>query len=198
MAQIIDLTGLACPLPVVRTKEALEAEGVGELVVVVDNAAARDNVSRFAESRGCKVAVAAVGGCFHLTIQPPAGGTAQSCVFPGAAAAALATVVVFASDRMGEGDPELGAILMRAFCESLVQVAVPRKLLFYNRGVFLTLDDSPVLHELQGLEGMGVELLVCGTCLDFYKARERLTAGKVSNMFTILESQMQAGRIIRP
>ena len=198
MAKILDLTGLACPLPVVRTKEALESESGQSLIVMVDNLAARDNVTRFAESRGCQVEVAAAGGCYHLTIQPPAGGVAESCVSPVAAPAPLGTVVVFASDRMGEGDSGLGAILMRAFCQTLVQMEVPKKLLFYNRGVFLCLNDSPVLAELKGLEEMGVELLVCGTCLDFYKVKERLAAGKVSNMFTILESQMQAGRIIRP
>jgi selenium metabolism protein YedF len=198
MAKILDLTGLACPLPVVRTKEALETEGDRSLIVMVDNIAARDNVTRFAESRGCKVEVAAAGNCYHLTIQPPAGGKPSSCIFPDAVPGPLGTVVVFASDRMGEGDPELGAILMRAFGQTLVQMEVPRKLLFYNRGVFLTLNDSPVLAELKGLEEMGVELLVCGTCLDFYKVKDRLAAGKVSNMFTILESQMQAGRIIRP
>ena len=198
MAKILDLTGLACPLPVVRTKEALEDEGDQGLIVMVDNIAARDNVARFAESRGCKVGVAAAGGCYHLTIQPPAGEKPSSCIFPDAAPEPQGTVVVFASDCMGEGDPKLGAILMRAFGQTLVQLEAPGKLLFYNRGVFLTLDDSPILAELKGLEEMGVELLVCGTCLDFYKVRERLAAGKVSNMFTILESQMQAGRIIRP
>lgn len=197
MAKILDLTGLACPLPVVRTKEALEAEDQA-LIVMVDNIAARDNVTRFAESRGCKVEVAAAGNCYHLTIQPPEGEVAASCVSLVAAQTQPATVVVFASDRMGEGDPELGAILMRAFGQTLVQMEVPQKLLFYNRGVFLALDDSPILSELKGLEEMEVELLVCGTCLDFYKVKERLAAGKVSNMFTILESQMQAGRIIRP
>jgi len=92
----------------------------------------------------------------------------------------------------------LGDILMRAFFQSLVQMKTPQKMVFYNRGVFLTLDDSPVLPELRGLEDMGVKLLVCGACLDFYKVRERLAAGQVSNMFAILESQMEAGRIIRP
>jgi len=198
MTKILDLSGLACPLPVVRTKEALEAAGVAELVVVVDNVAARDNVTRFAESRGCQVSTAPAGTCFHLTIQPPAGKTPSTCIFPGAAPEPQGTVVVFATDRMGEGDPELGAILMRAFCQTLVQLEAPKKLLFYNRGVFLTLADSPVLPELKGLEEMGVELLVCGTCLDFYKVRERLSAGKVSNMFAILEAQMQSDRIIRP
>jgi tRNA 2-thiouridine synthesizing protein A len=198
MTKILDLTGLACPLPVVRTKEALEAQGDQGLIVVVDNIAARDNVTRFAESRGCKVEVAAASGCYHLTIEPPAGEKPSSCLFPDATPEPQSCVVVLASDRMGEGAPELGAILMRAFCQTLVQMEVPRKLLFYNRGVYLALDDSPVLAELKGLEEMGVELLVCGTCLDFYKIKERLAVGKVSNMFTILESQMQAGRIIRP
>ncbi len=198
MAKIIDLSGLACPLPVIRTKEALEGGETEEFIVVVDHEAARDNVSRFAQSRGCTVSVAAAGSCFHLTIKPPAGQPAGTCVFPEAAPAPQSTVVVFASDRMGDGDPELGAILMRAFCQTIVQLSAPQKLLFYNRGVFLTLDDSPVLSELKALEEAGVSLLVCGTCLDFYKVRERLAAGQVSNMFSILEAQMQAGRIIRP
>ena len=198
MPHILDLTGHACPLPVIRTKEALEAGLSQELVVVVDNEAARDNVTRFAQSRDCSVAVAAVENCFHLTINPPASQPGTSCVFPTAAAAPQTTVVVFASDRMGEGDPALGEILIRAFFQSLVQMPLPQKMLFYNRGVFLALDDSPVLPELKGLQDLGVGLLVCGTCLDFYKVREHLAVGQVSNMFTILETQMQAGRIIQP
>jgi selenium metabolism protein YedF len=198
MAQILDFSGLACPLPVIRTKEVLEAGGSEDLMIIVDNDAARDNVTRFAQSRGCGVAVVQDGPCFHLTVTPPRGEPVATCVFPSAAPAPLTTTVVFASDCMGAGDPELGRILMRAFCQSLVQMEVPQKLLFYNRGVMLTLDDSMVLPELKGLADMGVALLVCGTCLDFYKVRERLAVGQVSNMFTILESQMQAGRIIQP
>jgi selenium metabolism protein YedF len=198
MPKIMDFSGLACPLPVIRTKEALEGGQSEAFIVVVDNDAARDNVSRFAQSRGCTVSVDAAGSCYHLTLKPPAGRPAGACVLPSAAPAPPTTVVVFASDRMGEGAPELGAILMRAFCQTVVQLEVPQKLLFYNRGVFLTLNDSPVLSELKGLEEMGVALLVCGTCLDFFKVRDRLAAGQVSNMFSILEAQMQAGRIIRP
>ena len=198
MAKILDFSGLACPLPVIRTKEALESGEAESLVVVVDNDAARDNVSRFAQSRGCTVTVAAAGSCYHLTIKPTVGAEAESCVMPTPVPVAVSRVVVFASDRMGEGDPALGETLMRAFFQSLVQLEIPQKLLFYNRGVFLTLNDSGVLPELKSLEEMGVGLLVCGTCLDFYKVRERLAVGQVSNMFTILETQMQAHCIIRP
>jgi selenium metabolism protein YedF len=198
MPQILDLSGHACPLPVIRTKEALEASPTRTVIVVVDNEAARDNVTRFAQSRGCTVTAAAVDNCFHLTIEPPAGQPGAGCVLPTTAAAPQATVVVLASDRMGEGDPALGDILMRAFFQSLVQMPVPQRMLFYNRGVFLSLEDSPVLPELKGLQDLGVGLLVCGTCLDFYKVREQMAVGQVSNMFTILETQMQAGRIIQP
>jgi len=198
MPEILDYSGLACPLPVILTKEALEAGTFPELTVIVDNEAARDNVTRFARSRGCRVAVAQEGNCYHLTITPPAGQSGGTCVFPGEDRAPGPTVVVLASDRMGEGDPALGDVLMRAFFQSLVQMEVPQKLLFYNRGVFLTLDDSAVLPELKGLADLGVGLLVCGTCLDFYRVRERLAVGQLSNMFTILETQMQASRIIQP
>lgn len=198
MPKIIDLSGLACPLPVIRTKETLEAGQSEEFIVVVDNEAARDNVSRFAQSRGCTVSVAQEGACYHLAISPPREQPRETCIFPGAAPAPQTTVVAFASDGMGDGDPELGAILMRAFCQTLVQLPAPQKLLFYNRGVFLALNDSPVLSELKGLEEAGASLLVCGTCLDFYQVRDRLAAGSVSNMFSILEAQMQAGRIIKP
>ncbi len=200
MAETLEVTGLACPLPVIRTKEALEKEPAKELVVVVDNQAARDNVKRFAEGRGCAVAVApGPGNCHYLTITPAPGGSTRECLIPSAALRPAPTAVVFSSDVMGQGDPQLGATLMNAFLQSLVMVAeLPQRLLFYNRGVFLCLDDSPVLQELQALEEKGLELLVCGTCLDFYQVRDRLAAGKVSNMFTILESQLQAQRIIKP
>jgi selenium metabolism protein YedF len=197
MAEILDFSGLACPLPVIHTKEALESSSSQEFIVIVDNEAARDNVSRFAQSRGCTVSVAAVGSSHHLTIKPPGGQPVSTCLIP-ETPPAQPTVVVFASDRMGDGDPELGTILMRAFCQTIMQQEAPQKLLFYNRGVFLALNDSPVLRELKDLEEMGVSLLVCGTCLNFYKVFERLAVGQVSNMYSILEAQNQAGRIIRP
>ena len=131
MPKVLDLSGLACPLPVIRTKEALEAEAAESLVVVVDNEAARDNVTRFAESRGCRVDVAAVGSCYHLTVEPPAGEAAAVCVpLAAPAPAPRTTVVVFASEHMGEGDPVLGAVLMRAFLSPWYRWNCPRNCCF--------------------------------------------------------------------
>ena len=198
MAKIIDLSGLACPGPVIRTKETLEA---GETRGIYRGGGPRGRPGQRQPLRpepGLHRVRGPIGlllSSHHLTARRPDPGDP---LFPRAAPAPQSTAVVFASDRMGDGDPELGAILMRAFCQTIVQVQAPQKLLFYNRGVLLTLDDSPVLHELKGLEEMGVGLLVCGTCLDFYKVRDRLAVGQVSNMFSILEAQMAAGRIIKP
>jgi selenium metabolism protein YedF len=204
MTEIIDLSNLSCPLPVLRTKETLETHPGDRFTVIVDNEASRDNVRRFAESQGCTVAVAEQEGCYYLTVQRPVGprptpGAETLTGAPGVAPAARQKVVVFASDLMGSGDPQLGGILAQAFLKTLVQVnELPQKLIFYNRGVFLTLQGSEVLAALQQMERAGVEILVCGTCLDFYHLKEQLAVGQVSNMFSILEAMMQADRIIQP
>ena len=199
MPKILDLSGLACPLPVIRTKEALEGgrnRKPSSWWWTTRPPGTTSAASPRAGAAPCPWPRRVPATTSPLS-RPPAS-PAKAASFPGPLRPPQSTVVVFASDLMGEGDPELGAILMRAFCQTMVQLEAPQKLLFYNRGVFLTLHDSPVLSELKGLEEMGVALLVCGTCLDFYKVRDRLAAGQVSNMFTILEAQMQAGRIIRP
>lgn len=204
MTETIDLSNLACPLPVLRTKELLETHRRGPFTVIVDNEAARDNVRRFAESQGCTVAVVEQEGRYYLRLERSSTGSqkaaeaAVTCA-PAAAPAPRQKVVVFASDRMGSGDPQLGSILARAFLKTLAQVDErPQKLIFYNRGVFLTIRGSDVLAALQRLEQQGVEILVCGTCLDFYHLQDQLAVGQVSNMFSILEAMMQADRIIQP
>ena len=91
------------------------------------------------------------------------------------------------------------AILMKAFVHTLASSdSAPEKILFYNSGVKLAAKGSDVLDDLAVLEEKGSELLVCGTCLNFYKLTEELKAGKVSNMYDILESMKNAGAIIRP
>lgn len=204
MTEFIDLSNLACPLPVLRTKETLETHPEGEFTVIVDNLAARDNVRRFVESQGCTVEVAEQGERYYLTVhrrvglRPPSGEAIVTSA-PAAAPAPPQQVVVFASDRMGQGDPQLGAILAQAFLKTLVQADdLPQKLIFYNRGVFLTLPNSEVRAALEQLEEKGVEILVCGTCLDFYNLKDQLAVGQVSNMFSILEAMLQADRLIQP
>jgi selenium metabolism protein YedF len=107
--------------------------------------------------------------------------------------------VLIASELLGHGPEELGRLLMRSFLKTWLDVApAPWRMLFINTGVRLALDDSPVLDDLRALEEAGVELLACGTCLDYFRAKPRLRAGRVSNMLEIVNSLTSASRIVRP
>ena len=75
---------------------------------------------------------------------------------------------------------------------------IPSRLIFINSGVRLTTEGSEVLESLKALSEKGVEILSCGTCLDFYHLKEKLKVRVVSNMFDIAQSLMEADRLIRP
>ncbi|MFH1148204.1 MAG: sulfurtransferase-like selenium metabolism protein YedF [Pseudomonadota bacterium] len=201
----IDCRGLPCPQPVLRTKQALDELVSGRILVIVDNEAARGNILRFSESQGHKVQVEKKGREYSLTIEknPAASGMvspeAISCRAADGDTKDRETVIVFCSDQMGIGEPELGGILLQAFLKTLPELDHGAcKLIFYNRGVFLTTQSSAVLDVLQRLEGRGMELFVCGTCLDYYHLKERLAVGAVSNMFTILDAILKSAKVIYP
>lgn len=107
--------------------------------------------------------------------------------------------MVVSSDRMGSGDEELGTVLMKGFLFALTQLTeLPGKILFYNGGARLTCKGSESVEDLKAMERQGVEILTCGTCLDYYGLKEKLEVGGVTNMYTIVETMNQAGKIVRP
>jgi selenium metabolism protein YedF len=198
--KIIDAKGLACPEPVIRTKKALEEGGFDELEIIVDNAAARDNVTRFAEfSKSAIISSREAEGLFRIVIVPGSGpiprDTAeanQSCeegqdviAAKDARGAAGATVLI-PSDRLGRGDDELGALLMKGFVYALAEADIPpKRIIFMNAGVRLSVASSLSLPDLKRLADKGVEILSCGTCLDFFKLKDQLAVGRISNMYEI-------------
>ena len=108
-------------------------------------------------------------------------------------------MVVIASDQMGEGAEELGKTLLKAFVFSLTQQdKLPKTILFYNGGAHLTCEGSPMLEDLKALEAEGVEILTCGTCLNFYGLTEKLAVGGVTNMYVIAEKMLGAGNVVKP
>lgn len=109
------------------------------------------------------------------------------------------TVVAVTSDRMGNGDEALGRILLKGFLYALASGdRLPETILFYNSGVMLTTEGSGSLEDLASLEKQGVTVRSCGTCLDYYKRKELLRAGTVTDMYTITETLMRARKVIRP
>ena len=109
------------------------------------------------------------------------------------------TVVVIASETMGEGDEDLGKLLMKGFIYALTQQeSLPSTMLFYNGGAKLTCEDAPTLEDLKSLEAQGVEILTCGTCLNHYGLSEKLQVGSVTNMYVIAEKMTKASLLVKP
>ncbi len=194
----IDCRGLPCPQPVINTKNALDELAVGErLCVLVDNEAAVQNVSRFASGQGHSFEVVSKEGYWEILITKKTTGH-EAPITCGPEAQALPVCVVLAAKGMGQGDETLSGILLRAFLKTLREAREkPAKIVCYNEGVFLTLSGSEVLDDLKALEEEGVEILVCGTCLDYYQVKDKLSVGKISNMYDILETLL-GSRVVRP
>ena len=190
----IDCRGMACPQPVVTAKKALEDTGGKEFILIVDNLAARDNVERFAKSQEAVVDVEQKGNDFYLRIQKR-----SACDLAGSAQKAEKVVVYINSNLLGVGEETLGAILIRAFLKTLLDLKpIPTKLIFINSGVRLTSEGSEMLETLHALSDKRVEILSCGTCLDFYGLKEKLKVGIISNIYDIAQALLEAERLIRP
>jgi selenium metabolism protein YedF len=107
-------------------------------------------------------------------------------------------VVLITSDCFGTGDRQLGGILMKAFLNTLWDASPkPRKIMFINDGVRLTVEGSEVLEALDLLEKDGVEIFSCGTCLEFYGLTDRLRVGQVTNMYDTVDSLLASDKIIK-
>ena len=197
----VDARGDACPLPVVKAKKAIaELNGAGEVEILVDNEIAVQNVTKMASSSGGKVTSEKLGDAeYKVTIEmegaPAADGAEAVC----APDARDNTVVVVSSDRMGSGNDELGKVLIKGFIFAVTQLdTLPKTMLFYNGGATLTTEGSDSLEDLKSLEAQGVEIMTCGTCLDYYGLKDKLAVGTVTNMYSIVETMAKAGRIVRP
>ena len=199
----VNAIGDACPIPVVKTLNALkELGGAGTVQTLVDNEIAVQNLTRLAESKGCTIETEKRSEKEFCVTITTAGAVAAaeneeiSCTVP---ATKKKTVVVVSADHMGEGSEELGRILIKGFLFALTQQEhLPSTVLFYNGGAKLTTEGSASLEDLKTLEANGVEILTCGTCLDYYGLKDKLEVGGVTNMYVIVEKQMQADLVLRP
>lgn len=203
MKTTVDARGLACPEPVLRAKKAISAND--EVTVIVDNDTAVDNIRRLAAKSACTFSVTEeTGGTWRIDLirtGDAAAGAAEpefSCV--AAPAGDTGPLVVALSDnRMGRGDDVLGDVLIRAFLHTLTEFKPrPATIICYNAGVKLAAKDSATLEDLQQLAKAGVDIIVCGTCVNFFGLTGQIKAGRISNMYDIVETMAGAGRLVRP
>lgn len=183
----VDCRGLACPQPVINTKKALESMDQGTVVTLVDNDTARENVTLFARNSGYKAEVEKSEEGYRITITR--GGAAAAGEVPDTAQAEerkRPVVYLITSNLFGQGSPDLGQVLMKSLMVTLAEMdPPPRALLFLNTGVMLTCQGSPVLEQLQKISSRGTVIISCGTCLEYYKIKGKLEAGRVGNMLEI-------------
>lgn len=198
----VNAMGDACPTPVIKTKKAMQALTGPEVIeVLVDNEVAVQNVSKMAAASGGEVTSEQTGEKAYKVTISVNGAVAAAEVQPEETCQASGnnTVVVIASDRMGNGNDELGKVLIKGFIYAVSQLdTLPKAILFYNGGATLTTEESDSLNDLKEMEAQGVEILTCGTCLDYYQLKDKLAVGTVTNMYTIVETMAAAGKIIRP
>ena len=192
----VDCRGMSCPRPVLETKKAMgEAE---EIMVLVDNPASRENVRRFAESQGFRVDTGEEKGAFAIHLQKKGDPESAEKAAEKRVRGDGELIVFLDSDTLGRGSEELGRVLMRAFLHTLGEAGPrPAKIIFINNGVKLACEGSDVLEDIRQLSGQGVGILSCGTCLDYFHLKEKLQVGKISNMYEILNSLTQAGKVLK-
>ena len=208
--KMVDARGLACPLPVVNAKKAVgEFQEDGVLTVLVDNEIAVQNLQKFASQKGLKAAGEKKGEKeYEVTIQVAAGGASASALAAETEDEEIACspdsrkkglVAVLSANVMGGGEEKLGRALMKAFVFALTkQDMLPETIVCYNSGAYLTCEGSDSLEDFKALEAEGVNIMTCGTCLDFYGIKDKLAVGTVTNMYDIVETMENARSVIRP
>jgi selenium metabolism protein YedF len=217
MLKQLDLRGQACPLPVINSKKAVKAPDFTGLEIIVDNDVARDNVVRALKKQDCTIeSVKEQGSDFLISVtsvsagtdttdsraqedkQPNSGTLADFINTPGRISTSKSKALFIAKDKIGTGNDELGALLMKAHLFTLTEMdEKPVSILLMNSGVKLAVEDSPCLANLQVLQDQGVRILVCGTCLDYFSLKEKCRVGRISNMYDITEALFEADNTIR-
>ncbi len=200
----VECRGEQCPIPVVKTIKAIgEMKEADTVQTHVDNETAVQNLTKLAESKGFAVKSEKIEDKhFVVTMEVTTPGAAAAAEEPAVSCIPDrrgSTVYAFGTNVMGSGNDELGATLMKGFIYAVSQLTeLPKTMLFYNGGVKLTTEGSASLEDLKSLQAQGVEILSCGTCLNFYGLSEKLAVGEVTNMYAIVEKLNGASHIVKP
>lgn len=192
----IDARGLECPKPVILTKKELDSIEEGKVKTTVDNEVARENLIKLAKSQNADFEVEELeGGLFAVTIEKKTSVETQKQ--KKLVEVDENYVIAIQSEHMGRGDEKLGKILMKSFIYTVKETKpYPKSILFFNSGVKLTVEDSEVLDDLKALENEGVEIISCGTCLDYFNLKDKLGVGSISNMYTIYEKMRNSTNVV--
>lgn len=192
----VNAIGQTCPVPVIMTKNALKEITEGSIEVSIDNKISKENIEKFSKEMGFSFTTREENGIFFIQINKTIN---EALSNSSTSNDENNTIIVIASDKMGDGETALGETLMKGFVYTLTEMeSLPKAILFYNKGVFLTASNETTIKDLRILEERGVEILSCGACLNFYHLENNIAVGSITNMYNIIEKQMKANKVIRP
>ena len=202
----VNAIGDACPIPVVKTKNAIrELGGSGVVEVSVDNEIAVQNLLKMAKQKEYEASFEKKSNTEYIVTINVNGGEASEAKHVTKTAVnsdeikLKETIVVIDSDKMGDGDEEFSKTLLKGFIYALSSQDIPpAKILFYNTGVRITTEGSASIEDLKVLEKAGAKIYSCGACLNNYGLSEKLLVGEVTNMYDIVSYLMEADLVIRP
>lgn len=192
----VNAIGQTCPIPVIMTKNALKEITEGSIEVSIDNKISKENIEKFSKEMGFSFTTREENEIFFIQINKTIN---EALSNSSTSNDENNTIIVIASDKMGDGETALGETLMKGFIYTLTEMeSLPKAILFYNKGVFLTASNETTIKDLKILEERGVEILSCGACLNFYHLENNIAVGSITNMYNIIEKQMKANKVIRP
>jgi selenium metabolism protein YedF len=204
MNTLLDCRTLACPEPVLRTRALLSEGDSNDFTILVDNAAACENVCRFLQNKGIQTSMRHDEQAKEWRIETQRSTAQAPCpvqqeqAVPQAQAAAK-TLVFISTETLGRGDDALGSKLMGNFLATLPELGARLwRIVLVNGGVKLTATQGKCLESLQALAAAGVSILVCGACLEHYGLSAAKQVGETTNMLDIVTSLDMADKIIRP
>lgn len=195
--EIIDCNGLACPMPVIKTKKYFDLEESKEALVIVDNEVAKNNILRLAKGINLNSSYIEENGIYKIQLSK---GLIEKAIEDNnnIENEKSGLSILVASNLLGNGDEKLGETLMKVYINTLAETDVlPENLMFLNSGVKLTCEGSDVLDSLNTLKNKGVNIISCGACLDFYNLKENLKVGEIGNMYQIIEIMNTSNNTIK-
>jgi selenium metabolism protein YedF len=203
--KIIDTRGTLCPIPIIMAKKALRESSPDEkLNILTDNQTSFENLMTFFRENNIQAQPTKEKDYFSIIIsvsgfQPQSSSSNNLKLETRNLKLLTGTVIVIKSKMMGDGDELLGIMLMEAYINTLNESdTYPETIIFYNQGVHLVADDSKVIKSLKALEEKGVKIISCGTCIDYYELKDKISTGTITNMLTISETLLKAQKVIYP
>lgn len=190
---MIDARGIACPRPVLMMKAELEKISEGVVTIIVDNKGSSINVKNFCEANGCTVTVTEKDGCYQIDAAK-----GYTCDIAEDKSTDKNIVVFISGECVGSEEPELGKMLMKGFVGNLKNnTPLLKTLILVNNGVRMTTVNEETVAMIKELEAMGVEILSCGACLNYFNIVDELKVGKVTDAHTVGTRLYDADKVIR-